>query len=41
MHMMDQEVQGHIAQTDIDPGALAAWLCIQDGVLSPSPGEHR
>lgn len=33
-----QEVQGHISQTDIDPGASTAWLRVQEGTLSATPG---
>ena len=33
-----QEVQGHIAQADIDPGAATPWLRIRDGELCPTPG---
>ncbi len=33
-----QEVQGHIAQADIDPGAATPWLRVREGVLCPTPG---
>ena len=33
-----QEVQGHIAKTDIDPGASAAWLAIEEDLLCSTPG---
>lgn len=36
--MMLQEVQGHIAKTDIDPGASAAWLAIDNNLLCSTPG---
>jgi hypothetical protein len=35
---MLQEVQGHIAQADIDPGAATPWLRVREGVLCPTPG---
>ncbi|KAK9827699.1 hypothetical protein WJX81_001629 [Elliptochloris bilobata] len=31
------EVQGHVAQTDIDPGAAPEWLRVADSQLLPSP----
>ena len=33
-----QEVQGHIAKTDIDPGASTAWLAIEKDLLCSTPG---
>ena len=33
-----QEVQGHIAKTDIDPGASPAWLAIESDLLCSTPG---
>jgi hypothetical protein len=33
-----QEVQGHISQADVDPGACTPWLRVQDGLLCPTPG---
>ena len=33
-----QEVQGHIAKTDIDPGASTAWLAIENDLLCSSGG---
>lgn len=33
-----QEVQGHIAQADIDPGAATPWLRVRDGELCTTPG---
>lgn len=33
-----QEVQGHIAKTDIDPGASPAWLAIESDLLCNTPG---
>ena len=33
-----QEVQGHIAKTDIDPGASTAWLAIENDLLCSTPG---
>lgn len=30
-------MQGHVAQTDIDPGAAPEWLRIADDQLLPSP----
>lgn len=33
-----QEVQGHIAKTDIDPGASTAWLPIENDLLCSTPG---
>jgi hypothetical protein len=33
-----QEVQGHIAKTDIDPGASAAWLAIENDALCSTAG---
>jgi len=29
------QVQGHVAQTDIDPGAAVEWLRLADGQLRP------
>ena len=36
-HGLLLQVQGHVAQTDIDPGAAPEWLRIADDQLLPSP----
>ena len=38
MLLRAQEVQGHIAKTDIDPGASAAWLAIENDALCSTVG---
>lgn len=32
-----QQVQAHVAQTDIDPGAAAAWLHVTEAGMEASP----
>ena len=34
---VDGQVQAHVAQTEVDPGAAAAWLRVTDAGMEASP----
>ena len=34
---VDEQVQAHVAQTEVDPGAAVAWLRVTDAGMEASP----